>query len=365
MLVSLITVALVLLPLAQTTATVLEETAQDHSQRQLASTIEELRQVANDFPECGSRRSFGFADSRRFSFDFSDNVRKYTTGLPRVQVDPPFYYSSSYLRYHLWARREFRYTAENNASFDTVGEPLRVVLAFVENYSPNCAKGKRIFSATVNGKPFFTDLDVYDTVGCNTLLVIAKDIESDGSGKIDIEFKSTVQNPMVSLVEIISRTGCNDPCPCWTPEAVAENAVSLVYVRGSRAGSQSLKAFSGKEELEISKALTKTGEMQYYCDTRYGTQVKLVLSAEQAGACRAILRPAVDEYYERMIGVLTQNPLSEYCNCWGIRNSASEDERTSCSPTSWINYGRNFYSSADEDVSPFLSHLLLFIHNNK
>lgn len=323
-------------------------------ERQLES-IEELREVAKDSPNCGISRSFGFGDSRRFSREFSENVRQYRSGFSTRAEGDLHGYSTSYYWYHMWAHRQFQYTATGNASFNTPGVPVRVILGFVENYRPNCATGKRVFSATVNGQPFFADLDVYDTVGCNSVLVIAKDFISDGRGQINVEFTSTVQNPMVSIVEIKTRTGCNDPCPCWTPELVSEYPISRIYVQGSRTvGSQNLKAITSEYEFEISKLITD-GEADFMCTVRgRGSFPKIPLSSQQAEGCRNILRPAVDKYYTRMTEELTQIPLAQYCNCWGVRSGAFDTERTSCSATEtwfkWVNYGRDFYSVADADV---------------
>lgn len=361
MLASVVTLLFLPFVLSANVTNVAKETFFGAQQRQLTEDIEQLRKVALDLPSCGVLRSESHGStSNRIPHSFSSNVKQFKfTGKNADDPDGSrsrHGYSIDFFRFHRWAHKEFTYTAANNAAIRK-GAPLRVQLAFVEHYTPNCATGKRIFSATVNGEPFFTDLDVYDEVGCNTVLVIAKDFVGVESNKVEIKFTGSVQNPMVSIVEVRSREGCNDPCPCWTPEFVDENPISRFQVSGVRTGDQELEAWTDPglsgPHYEISKDPIdpQTGLHPYNCRFYRGSHTsRIPLSADQAEKCRDILRPALEDYFEGLEASLTQIELPAYCGCWGSEQIARDTDRTSCSIISSYSWTRNGRFSASSNV---------------
>jgi Malectin domain len=80
-----------------------------------------------------------------------------------------------------------------------------VILGFAENYNEYCTTGARRFNVTVNGKPFATDLDVYDTVGCYSALVITKAYRADTFGQLFIRFIPIKTHPFVAMIGINSK----------------------------------------------------------------------------------------------------------------------------------------------------------------
>jgi Malectin domain len=92
----------------------------------------------------------------------------------------------------------FRYTIPGLLAYAS----YEVTLGFAENYIDFCQVGSRQFNVTVNGKKFVSDLDVYDTVGCNTALVLKKSFRASPDGKIIIQFSPSPLKPMVAMIGV-------------------------------------------------------------------------------------------------------------------------------------------------------------------
>jgi Malectin domain len=92
-------------------------------------------------------------------------------------------------------------------------EEAAVTLGFAENYAPNCFTKKRLFSITVNGLPYATDLDVFSESGCNSALILSESFAADVNGTFVIDFIPVKRFPMVSFIEIVSASGIVSDAP--------------------------------------------------------------------------------------------------------------------------------------------------------
>lgn len=86
------------------------------------------------------------------------------------------------------------------------GHLYRVVLGFAENRV--CRDNARVFSVNVNGKPFITDMDVYQKAnGCRKALVLSGEFYPNND-QFEIEFVGTDgHRAMISFVEIVAVEG--------------------------------------------------------------------------------------------------------------------------------------------------------------
>ncbi|MCC6314705.1 MAG: thrombospondin type 3 repeat-containing protein [Thermomicrobiales bacterium] len=87
----------------------------------------------------------------------------------------------------------------------------RVRLHFVETYwgaegGGKGKAGKRIFDVDAEGMEALVDFDIYDEVGTMTAVVKTFDVEVT-DGTLEIEFKSVVDRPVVSAIEVLRRVG--------------------------------------------------------------------------------------------------------------------------------------------------------------
>ncbi len=91
-----------------------------------------------------------------------------------------------------------------------------VTLAMAETYWKSA--GKRVFSATAEGQPFFDDLDLYAAAGplaeLDRQIVVTVD-----DGSIDLGFRASVDLPAVAAIAVEPAT---DPTPTPTPTATDE-----------------------------------------------------------------------------------------------------------------------------------------------
>ena len=80
----------------------------------------------------------------------------------------------------------------------------KIDLAFAEVWRPNCSNGKRLMNIKVNGSTKKTGLDVYRAAGgCETAHVESySNISADSQGRLVIEITATMENAMVSYIEI-------------------------------------------------------------------------------------------------------------------------------------------------------------------
>lgn len=78
------------------------------------------------------------------------------------------------------------------------GANYKVHLGFPKIWQPNCQNGKRIMNVKINGR-----VKDYRQAGCESALVKSyNDIKPDPQGRIIIKIGATVENAMVSLIEI-------------------------------------------------------------------------------------------------------------------------------------------------------------------
>lgn len=107
-------------------------------------------------------------------------------------TDTPAYYRS-----HRSAK-SFTYTIDAlvpGASYD-------VSLGFAETWYLTCRTGERIMQIRINDELVVDDLDVFGKVGCNAALLETFTTVSNDNGEVIIEFGATVENAMVSLIEV-------------------------------------------------------------------------------------------------------------------------------------------------------------------
>jgi len=127
---------------------------------------------------------------------------------------------------HRWGRKTLRY----EIPMEGLNGTHIVKLGFAELYKPSCALGKRIMNIFVNQKPYTSGLDVFEQAGCEGALVISKEIQLEGN-VVDIFLNTTIQNPMLSLIEIEKIEGNHDAsdgeeepeaitCPCFDETAL-------------------------------------------------------------------------------------------------------------------------------------------------
>ena len=90
-------------------------------------------------------------------------------------------------------------------------------MGFAELYEPNCFASKRVFDILVNGVMFADDLDVFSQAGnaCYAGITISKVVQVDADGDIDMNFLASVQNAMVSFIQIESVA--SEPAPTASP----------------------------------------------------------------------------------------------------------------------------------------------------
>jgi Malectin domain len=106
-------------------------------------------------------------------------------------------------------------------------EKATVTLGFAENYEPNCFIAKRLFSITVNGLPYATDLDVFSYAGCNSALILSENLTADVNGTFVIDFIPVKRFPMVAFIEIASATGIVSDAPSGADiSSVPSNLIS-------------------------------------------------------------------------------------------------------------------------------------------
>jgi hypothetical protein len=67
---------------------------------------------------------------------------------------------------------------------------------------PTCMNGKRVMSISVNGNLYVNNLDVFKEAGCGTALLKSYVLGADAQGKIAVEIGATVENAMLSSIEI-------------------------------------------------------------------------------------------------------------------------------------------------------------------
>jgi len=104
-----------------------------------------------------------------------------------------------------WGRKRLRY----EIPLEGLNGTYIVKLGFAELYKPCCELGKRIMNIFVNQKPYASGLDFFEQAGCEGALVISNEMELEGN-VVDIFLNTTIQNPMLSLIEIEKIVGNDD-----------------------------------------------------------------------------------------------------------------------------------------------------------
>jgi len=86
------------------------------------------------------------------------------------------------------------------------GAKYKLSLGFAEIWKPNCVVGKRIMDIKVNGRYMTRNLDVFKEAGCESAHVETYDgsnaVTANSRGQLDIEISASVENAMVSLIEV-------------------------------------------------------------------------------------------------------------------------------------------------------------------
>jgi hypothetical protein len=108
--------------------------------------------------------------------------------------------TASVFRSHRSAKDTLTYTIGGFSA----GKLYRVSLGFAEVWMPNCAKGMRVMSITINNSRFSDNLDVFQEARCGGALVKSFNVNSDGNGTFKIVIAAKKENPMVSMIEIMN-----------------------------------------------------------------------------------------------------------------------------------------------------------------
>jgi Malectin domain len=93
-----------------------------------------------------------------------------------------------------------------------------ITLHFAEIY--HVAAGKRVFDVYVEGTAVANNLDIFQTVGSNTALVIATR-QSISDGAVTIELVQKVGEPFISAIEVVQVLPSPIPLPVPAPVPVA------------------------------------------------------------------------------------------------------------------------------------------------
>jgi hypothetical protein len=78
----------------------------------------------------------------------------------------------------------------------------KVSLGFAEVWEDTCVTGNRVMSIRVNDNLYVNNLDVFKEAGCGGALVKSYVLGADGMGNIVVDIVATVENAMVSSIEI-------------------------------------------------------------------------------------------------------------------------------------------------------------------
>ena len=90
-----------------------------------------------------------------------------------------------------------------------------VSLGFAEIYSKACKVGKRIMNININGNAVVrSDLDVFKEAGCNAAYLESFQVPASAEGSLEITISASVENAMVSLIEVVLSP---DPVPNAIP----------------------------------------------------------------------------------------------------------------------------------------------------
>lgn len=94
-----------------------------------------------------------------------------------------------------------------------VGKKYNIKLGFAEVYLPSCRNGRRVFSASVNGR-FVHNVDVFAAVGCNHAYDLMFNNITAVNGVIEIKLQAgVVSYPMISNLEIFVASDSSVPDP--------------------------------------------------------------------------------------------------------------------------------------------------------
>jgi len=127
-----------------------------------------------------------------------DSARGYYSNVPIAGDRSGFLEADFKSNRYGWGRMKFVI----DDSIFTVGRSYTVRLGFAEIFTRLCGEGKRVMSITVGGNEVESALDVYSRVGCETALVLEKEIIYTG-GDFVIELLGIKNNPMISIVDIL------------------------------------------------------------------------------------------------------------------------------------------------------------------
>lgn len=84
------------------------------------------------------------------------------------------------------------------------GLKYKVKLGWAEFYQPVCSNGKRVFDVSIQGNTVETALDVFQAVGCNSILQKEYIATAGADGKLVITFAKRIENPIISRIEILT-----------------------------------------------------------------------------------------------------------------------------------------------------------------
>ncbi|MEX2430631.1 MAG: malectin, partial [Dehalococcoidia bacterium] len=110
-----------------------------------------------------------------------------------------------------------------------------VRLLFAETYGGITGAGQRVFDVTVEGAPVAAALDVYATAGFASAMVREARNVQVADGRLDIEFGSRVENPMIKGIELLPAGSLGEPEPDPDPavHAADMDGTSIVDSSGT------------------------------------------------------------------------------------------------------------------------------------
>ena len=163
-----------------------------------------------------------------------------------------------------------------------VGKHVQVRVYMGNQCGCTSTVGSRVFSATIDGSPFFTNLDLVGTFGHRVGGVVKNVAPITSDGSVDITFLHNVENPLVNGIEIID-------ADAPVPSTAAQDTLSKGRYAGSDAdpaAAPTSLAPGGAAWSTTRGAFTANGKL-YTADSRGGLSVRTI-TGTAFGAARAV-----------------------------------------------------------------------------
>jgi RHS repeat-associated protein len=166
-----------------------------------------------------------------------------------------------------------RYSSDFTYTFPGLGAGANctIRLHFAETYFSSA--GQRVFNVLVNGNTQITGLDVYAAAGNQSNKALIREINSaaDASGNIVIRFVSTVDNAIISGIEILNPTA--PPPPVLASYTYNAQHRPLTYT--DAAGQVTHYTWSSAGQItSVQNAKNETTTFAYYTANTHGKQQK-------------------------------------------------------------------------------------------